>query len=68
MSAISFFGPALIGLAPGIVFFLFFIATKSFVVLLTLFRCALIGVHSTSCVHPAMDRTPHPASIAMQWT
>lgn len=37
MSAISFFGYLFLGVGPGVVFYFFFIATKSFLVLLSLF-------------------------------
>jgi hypothetical protein len=38
MAATAFFGYLFLGIGPGVVFFLFFIAPKSLVVLLTLFR------------------------------
>jgi anterior pharynx defective protein 1 len=41
MAAASFFGHALLGLGPGIAFFLVIIAPKSFVVLLSLFSAFL---------------------------
>lgn len=50
-SPIAFFGYLILGMGPGTVFFLFFIAQKSFLVLLSLFRCV---VCACACVCPGV--------------
>ena len=55
MAAIIFFGYFFLGCGPPIVFYCFFIAFKSFLVLLSLFRCTRSSL-------PALP--PHSSSIS----
>ena len=64
MGATAFFGNLLLGFCPALVVFVYFIAPKSFLVLLTLFRCVVFAARGDSggafaCV-PSLTPAPHP--------
>jgi hypothetical protein len=69
-AAMAFFGYALIGLGPGIVFFCFFIASKSFVVLLAVFRWVdhrHLSILAAMPLHASRHPPRHPAAPSTGW-